>query len=469
MPSRFPRCLRTTVLGAALAVVACSGGGSGAGANGGHGGMGAGGAPACTASLFQANAQTWPLPAGPNFSYAGGLALSTGCPAYATGDLDGDGKPDLVVTSDCDATAGVGSDHWLVYRNTGSGFSASATTWALPAKSGFSFTGGLAATYSCPIYATTDMNADGKPDLVVTSDCDSTSGVGADHWLVYLNTGAGFSATATSWALPASAAFSFITGTSAVHGCPEYATTDMNGDGKPDLVITWDCGNTGVATDHWLVYLNTGAGFSAAATSWALPQAAGYLFKDGLSASYNCPDYALSDFDGDGKPELVITYDCGNGINVGLDHWLVHANTGSGFAATPLSWALPAGPGYVFKNGLAAATGCPTYGVADFDGDRKPELVITGDCGNTAGVGLDHWLVYRNMGAGFTGTTVSWSLPANAAWAFQAGLASSDGCPGYATSDLDGDHVPDLVLTSDCGDAASLGLDHWLVYRGGCQ
>jgi hypothetical protein len=99
--------------------------------------------------------------------------------------MNGDGKPDLVISSDCATTSTVGVDHWLVHLNTGAGFAGTATSWALPAASGFSFGSGLAAVYNCPQYATSDFNGDGTPDLVISGDCDTTSTVGVDHWLVY--------------------------------------------------------------------------------------------------------------------------------------------------------------------------------------------------------------------------------------------------------------------------------------------
>jgi hypothetical protein len=191
-----------------------------------------------------------------------GLNSSAFCPAYGTMDMNGDGRPDLVLTSDCDDATAVGRDHWLVYMNTGSGFAATPVRWAgLPTSSKFGrdFLDGLYSSAFCPAYGTTDMNGDGKPDLVLTSDCDDSTTVGRDHWLVYMNMGAGFAATPVSWAgLPTSSKFGrdFLDGLYSTAFCPAYGTMDMNGDGHPDLVLTSDCDDTtSVGTDHWLVYL----------------------------------------------------------------------------------------------------------------------------------------------------------------------------------------------------------------------
>ncbi len=47
--------------------------------------------------------------------------------------MNGDAKPDLVVTSVCNATASpIGDQRWDVYLNTGQGFASTPTPWALP-------------------------------------------------------------------------------------------------------------------------------------------------------------------------------------------------------------------------------------------------------------------------------------------------------------------------------------------------
>jgi hypothetical protein len=99
--------------------------------------------------------------------------------------MNGDRKPDLVITSDCGATPTLGEDHWLVYLNTGSGFAASSTTWPTPnGRYDFGLANSICGSL---LYATADMNGDQKPDLVITSDCGTTASLGQDHWLVYLN------------------------------------------------------------------------------------------------------------------------------------------------------------------------------------------------------------------------------------------------------------------------------------------
>ena len=71
------------------------------------------------------------------------------------------------------------------------------------------------------------------------------------RWLLYKNTGSGFATTSTSWTLPA--------GAPGTYGFDEIAnsfwtTMDLDGDGKPDLVV-----NEGASESNrqWLLYKNT--------------------------------------------------------------------------------------------------------------------------------------------------------------------------------------------------------------------
>src|SRR6185369_8169441 len=78
----------------------------------------------------------------------------------------------------------------------------------------------------------------------------------------------GFASTPTSWTVPSC---QYLRGTSSTtqQGGPAYSTLDMNGDGKPDLVIADTLsGCLTVAKTQWLVYLGTGDGFAATPTSW---------------------------------------------------------------------------------------------------------------------------------------------------------------------------------------------------------
>ncbi len=274
-------------------------------------------------------------------------------PSYAVTDLTGDGKPDMVRFFNC-ADPTVGNDKWQVYVNTGTGFAATATAFALPSAafpplpSGSILFPTLANQGYCtpavtPSYAVTDLTGDRKPDMVRFFNCADPT-VGNDKWQVYVNTGTGFAATATAFALP-SAAFpplpsgSILFPTLANQGyctpavTPSYAVTDLTADGKPDMVRFFDCVDPTVGNDKWQVYVNTGTGFAATATAFALPSAgfpplpSGSILFPTLANQGYCtpavtPSYAVTNLTGDGRPSLVLFYDC-HDATVGNSNWLL--------------------------------------------------------------------------------------------------------------------------------------------------
>jgi hypothetical protein len=207
----------------------------------------------------------WSLPTGQTgtFEQTANIPIcnpNTGAPTYSTFDLTGDGHPDLVITAQCgDLT--IGQDHWLVFPGGSSGFGA-AMNWSLPTGQ----TGTFDQTANVPIcnpntgaptYSTFDLTGDRHPDLVITAQCGDLT-IGQDHWLVFPGGSSGFGA-AMNWSLPAGQTGTFdqtanIPICNPNTGAPTYSTFDLTGDGHPDLVITAQCGDSSIGSDHWIVF-----------------------------------------------------------------------------------------------------------------------------------------------------------------------------------------------------------------------
>ena len=397
--------------------------------DGSHGGThdgkapGDGGSPATLGTHFASTATRWPLPTDPSFPQSFNLVDGD---YYVTMDLNGDGKPDLVVTE----AASAKNPQWNVYLNTGSGFATSATDWALPTNTAFPDSFNLV---NGNYYATTDLNGDGKPDLVVTEAASKQN----QQWSVYVNTGTSFAAGPDDWPLPTDP--SFPDSFNLVDGA-YYTTMDMNGDGKPDLVVTEAAS---ALNPQWNVYLNTGGGFAQSATAWALPTDP--AFPD----SFNLTDgnyYMTMNLNGDKRPDLIVT----QAASAKNPAWNVYLNTGTGFAKTATAWPLPTDPS--FPNSFNLVDG-DYYATMDLNGDGKPDLVVT----EAASKQNPLWNVYLNTGSGFASSAAAWALPTDPSFPQSFNLVDGN---YYLTMDLNGDGRPDLVVS----EAASATNADWNVY-----
>ncbi|MEW5847993.1 MAG: VCBS repeat-containing protein [Myxococcota bacterium] len=393
-----------------------------------------------TESGFTTNATTWPVPAGgwngQGFVRLSGMTSDPGDEDWTTVDLNGDGLLDLVVTAryaDGEfAVLGQGiSPHWKVYLGTGTGFATGATTWPVPAggwsQEGFVRLAGQAYDPGDEDWTTVDLNGDGVLDLVVTAvyqdGAFAVLGHGsAPHWKVYLGTESGFTTTATTWPVPAGGwngqGFVRPSGMTSDPGDEDWTTVDLNGDGLLDLVVTARFADGEFAvlgqgiSPHWKVYLGTGTGFAAGATTWPVPAGGwsqeGFVRLAGQAYDPGDEDWTTVDLNRDGVLDLVVTavYQDGAFAVLGhgsAPHWKVHLGTESGFATTATTWPVPAGgwngQGFVRLSGMTSDPGDEDWTTVDLNGDGLLDLVVTalyadGEFAVLGGPGAPHWEVY---------------------------------------------------------------------------
>ena len=284
--------------------------------------------------------------------------------AVVIADFDGDGKADV---------AALTSTGFAIYRNTASAGSVTGSSFASAID--FAVTG---ASWSC--IAAGDINGDGKPDLVISSFIP-----GIDGLMVYRN-------TSTSGAVTFGAPVFYPEegrGTS-------IKIQDMNGDGKPDVVIGTDV----IWTD---ILLNTSNGNIDSST---LTRDCNF-FPMTTGGAFGVVTLAVADLDGDGLPDAVESTG---------DTILVFRNVLTGFAppitlyAGPESWGLT---------------------LADVDGDGKLDIAAVSVTNSTLSI-------FRNTAStGFIDST-SFASPV----AFATGLNPRS----VAAGDLNGDGKLDLVV-----------------------
>ena len=285
--------------------------------------------------------------------------------SVAIGDLNGDGKPDLVVANSS-VEVGVHGNDVSVLLGNGDGTFRAAVNYPV----------GL-APWSVAIG---DLNGDGKPDVVVANFGLGGGGIGDVS--VLLGNGDGTLQAAVS------------------HGAGSnpwsVAIGDMNGDGKPDIVVA-DLGDT------VSVLLGSGDGTFEKNSYWV-----GGPLKS----------VAIGDLNGDGKLDIAVT-DQGFGPFGGV---AVLLNTPSQLAfAAAVSYAVGIRPQVV--------------AIGDLNGDGKPDLIVGDAGGSSHGSGPGSVSVLLANGDGSFGAAVDYAVGAGGA--------------GYiAIGDVNGDGKVDLVVAT---------------------
>jgi hypothetical protein len=256
------------------------------------------------------------------------IATSGRTSAVAAADLNGDGKPELIASLEAGAVA--------IFKNTtDQGNISFADKITLP-------TGNYAVHIDVA-----DVNADGKPDILVVNNHQNTVSV-------YIN-------SSSSGNIELNEPLLVPTG-SAPQG---ITTADIDGDGKTDIIAT------NYFSDGLSIILNTSSSDNVS-----------FAPKVDFATGQNANTVRTGDLDNDGKPEIVVGFG-------GLDYISVFQNRCSPGNVT----MAPA------KNFTAGLT---TYGVdiADFDGDGKNDIATGNYSENTISVlrnitGTDHSIIFE--------------------------------------------------------------------------
>lgn len=172
--------------------------------------------------------------------------------------------------------------------------------------------------------------------------------------------------------------------------------------------------------------------------------------------------------------------DAGGAVDAGLpgDAGLTDAGQACSaitFEPTAATFALPAGfPGSSFfstfrQSDCFTANASPAVRTRDLTGDGQPDLVVTERCQDTT-VGNSRWLLHTNVDGGFA-PSATFALPAGYRFGSFRGFGGASTCldanafPAYELLELNGDQLPDLVVTVVCSDA-TVGNSRWLVHFG---
>jgi FG-GAP-like repeat/Abnormal spindle-like microcephaly-assoc'd, ASPM-SPD-2-Hydin len=319
-------------------------------------------------------------------SYASGGAYATN---VTVADVNGDGKPDLLVTNDCAGTTCVGATTGSVAVLLGNGDG----TFQTPVP--YSTVG-----YDPVSVSVGDVNGDGKVDLVVSNDCISSSQCNPGSIAVLLGNGDGtFQVPTTTYQ------------TGGFHA--DLATlADVNGDGKLDVLVAVAFDSTETFGEVGVLLGNGDGTFQPSV-----------LYPTGGAAAY---DVAVADINGDGKPDMVVSNTYRKNSNVSETVVGVLLGNGDGTFQTATTY----GTGGVQALQLV---------LKDINGDGKLDVVVTNECNDSRPI---------NCNIGQIGT-----LLGNGDGTFQTAVpypAGDAGTVSVAVADVNHDGKLDIIAGNNC-------------------
>lgn len=280
-------------------------------------------------------------------------------------DLDGDGKRDLSIVN-------YSSNTISIFRNT-----------SIPGSISF----GAKSDYTTGTYprsiSVADIDGDGRPDLAVANSESNTVSI--------------FRNTSSLGAIAFAAKNDYSTGTYAI----SVAAGDLDADSKPDLIVANYFSNT------ISVFRNTGT-----------PGNISFAAKTGHATGLQPYSVAVGDFDGDNSPDVAV-------LNVNDYDVSILRNTTVGGSIS-------------FAARVDFTTGIEPIGVtiADLDGDGKPDMAIANLSSKTFSI------LHNNSVEGIV------------SFAEKTDYIIASDPQSIAACDFDGDGKPDIaVLNSGSGTA----------------
>jgi hypothetical protein len=292
-------------------------------------------------------------------------------------DLNGDGAPDIVVGIDGGAPA--------VYLNksTSNPFQGVPGVFVSPPPGPNS----PGTSWGAPVVA--DVNADGHPDLAI-------AGFNAPN-MIYLNNGT---------ADPFNGVGGIAVGTQDI--AYVAALGDVNGDGFPDMAVA----NSNHVPSR--LYLTNGAPLTSGNYS---------TIQIGTDLGYG-QDVQIADVNGDGKPDLILTYIVAETSTTDPSGIAIYLNNGT---SNPFNNVTPLR--------LLVGQSVEAIAVADLNGDGKPDLVAVV---SNSSLTQNDLYVYLNTGSA--------SAPFSNPQTLQPDSHLGGGCLSVNVGDVNGDGLPDLLF-----------------------
>ncbi|MFF0510575.1 S1 family peptidase [Streptomyces sp. NPDC004250] len=269
-----------------------------------------------------------------------------------------------------------------------------------------------------------DFDGDGRSDVGVLYD----NGQGSDGtnrtalWTMAAS-GSGFGGPVRAW--------DSATGGSWDWGRSKVVPGDFDGDGRGDVGVLYDYGRQSDGANRTALWTltSTGSGFGKPVKVWDS--------ADGGSWTWSRSKVVSGDFDGDGRGDVGMLYDYGQGSD-GANQtalWTL-TSTGSGFGKPVKVWDSAGSISWDWGRSKAVA--------GDFDGDGRGDVgVLYGNGQTSDGANRTALWTLTSNGSGFGGPVRKWDSAGSISWDWERSKVTS--------GDFDGDGRTDVGVLYDNG------------------
>jgi hypothetical protein len=373
-----------------------------------------------------------------------------GTAVAGAGDVNGDGRDDVIVGADfAPANGAMSGAAYVIYGKPAQGTITLDNT-ALPAADGYLIKGaGASETAGSNVAGIGDVNGDGKADVAVGAfNADAN---GANSGAVYVLYGKSTPATITlnDTALPAADGY-LIKGATGNEGLGAVADAgDVNGDGRRDLIVGAPF-VPGDGSEVGAAYVVYGKATPSTLTldDTAMPAADGDLIKGAAMGDRAGLSVGAADLNGDGKSDAIVG--APNADANGADSGAAYVVYGKATPATVTlsNTALPSAQGFLVIGAAAGdEAGDSVAGVGDVNGDGRADAAIGAYFAD--GNGTNSGAAYVLYGGATTGTlTLSeTALPPAVGYVMRGANAGDFAGSSVADAgDVNGDGRPDVLV-----------------------